>query len=89
MDDKLKMAHFIAGYIQGERPTCGVKVNYISESSANRAVLSALEVVNRKLAVYPCFFCCGWHIGRPTSEAEYQMYFELVDSFIREEDKDD
>lgn len=89
MDDRLRMVHFVAGYIYGKRSTCGTKVNYIAEDSANRSASAMFEKTGRKLEAYPCFFCCGWHIGRAMSETEYQMYFELVDSFVKEEDNDD
>lgn len=67
--DEFKM-HLLAGEYYGREATCGVKVDYKSEASANKAAVKLTREYQKDLEGYPCFWCNGWHIGRALTEAE-------------------
>lgn len=66
--------HLRAGQFFGELPTCGVKIDYKSEESANRSAQKMSAKNNRKLEAYPCYWCGGWHIGRAMTEKEREIF---------------
>lgn len=71
MDDETFRLHLNAGRRYGEKATCGTKVNYETEETADRSA----EAMNAKgarkpLEAYPCTWCGGWHIGRKMSVEE-------------------
>ncbi len=56
--------HYIVSALSGKDNACGNKIDYKSETTANKSALS----INRKrnnnsLEAYPCYWCEGWHIG--------------------------
>ena len=72
MTPDLHAMHIAAGIAAGRDRTCGKKVGYTSEASAQ----AGADAMNRKpgtrnvLEAYPCAFCARWHVGRKMSEAE-------------------
>jgi hypothetical protein len=70
MDAKTYQLHLRAGKRYGREATCGTKVNFKSESTANRAAQSMAAKADKPLEAYPCAWCEGWHIGRKMSEQE-------------------
>ena len=66
--------HIRAGIAYGKDATCGNKIDYKSESSANRAVEKMMKKGSKQLESYPCAFCHGWHIGRKLSELEINKF---------------
>lgn len=59
-------SHIQAGLLAGEEATCGTKIDYKTEISANKAAdkMNSKPTTRNKLEGYPCAFCDGWHIGR-------------------------
>lgn len=47
----------------GRGNTCGKKINYKSQASAEKAAVRVGVKFNRPFDVYRCGFCWGWHIG--------------------------
>lgn len=71
MDKDVYDLHITAGLKAGKDRTCGKKINYITECSAEKAVTAMNKKTYPKvLEHYPCAFCNGWHIGRKMSEEE-------------------
>lgn len=72
MDDETFRLHLNAGRRYGEAATCGTKVNYESEETADRAAeaMTAKGAARKPLEGYPCCWCGGWHIGRKMSPEE-------------------
>jgi hypothetical protein len=72
MDDSTMAMHLAAGRAYGEEATCGRKVNYKTEASADRgaAAMTAKRTDGKVLEAYPCWWCKGWHIGRAMGEDE-------------------
>lgn len=68
MDSKIVELHKKAGFKCGKEHTCGKKIDYKSETSAQKAADSLNKKTERPnyhdLEPYPCAFCNGWHIGR-------------------------
>ena len=62
--------HIQAGLIAGKDATCGKKIDYKSETTANKAAnrMNTKATTNHLLEAYPCVFCDGWHIGRVFNE---------------------
>jgi hypothetical protein len=78
MDASLYQLHVNAGLKAGKERTCGAKVNYQSEESAQRAAdqMNAKPKTRNLLEPYPCPFCQGWHIGRKMPLEELQLYLD-------------
>ena len=72
MDPALEALHKSAGLKAGEERTCGKKVRYPAEESANRAAaeMNTKPATRKTLEAYPCPFCGQWHIGRKMSSEE-------------------
>jgi hypothetical protein len=72
MDAETRRAHLAAGQRAGRESTCGEKVDYKSEETADliAAKLNARAERRNTLEGYPCYWCSGWHIGRKMSAAE-------------------
>lgn len=62
--------HLRAGQYYGQTATCGNKIDYKSEPTANKAAVGLANKNSRDLEGYPCFWCKGWHIGRALTEPE-------------------
>jgi hypothetical protein len=78
VDDALRELHLNAGRKAGEERTCGKKVRYPSEESAERAAveMNAKPTTKKPLEAYPCPFCVQWHIGRAMTIDELRSYVE-------------
>jgi len=74
MDDHTRTMHLAAGLAYGREATCGLKIDYRSESSAERAAEAMTAKSGRALEAYPCVWCEGWHIGRKMDEKERQEF---------------
>jgi hypothetical protein len=72
MDDRTFAMHIAAGLAWGEAATCGRKIDYKSEESAERAARAMMDKgkADKPLEAYPCAWCAGWHIGRATTPDE-------------------
>jgi hypothetical protein len=70
MDAETRQQHLDAGQRAGQERTCGTKIDYRSEPSAERAAAAMMAKGSKELEAYPCFFCAGWHIGRKMSGDE-------------------
>ena len=81
MDTETHRLHLIAGRRYGREATCGSKVNYLFEETANKAVIATQRKANKPLEAYPCFWCNGWHIGRKMSEQELREATAGMDLF--------
>ena len=78
MNPELFELHVIAGRKAGRERTCGTKIHYPSEESAERAAASMNEkpTTRKPLEAYPCAFCLEWHIGRRMSLEELRSYVD-------------
>ena len=78
MEKKLFDLHIVAGQKAGRERTCGAKVAYPTEESAERAALemNAKPTTRKPLEGYPCAFCEKWHTGRKMSLDELRAYTE-------------
>ena len=78
MEQELYDLHIIAGLKAGIERTCGKKVKYNTEESANKAAIVMNEKPNTRniLEAYPCTFCKKWHIGRKMSLEELRSYID-------------
>ncbi len=61
--------HVKASRQSGRDSSCGKKIDYRSEATADGAANSMNKKKLAKgdpklLETYPCTFCCGWHVGR-------------------------
>jgi hypothetical protein len=76
MEKILQELHIKAGLIIGKDSTCGNKIDYKTEVSADRAVesMNVKSKTRNILEAYPCAFCHGWHIGRQMTKAELESY---------------
>lgn len=74
MDHVEYQMHLDLGRAYGQEATCGTKIDYRSEFSADRAATSMNKKADKPLEAYPCAWCDGWHIGRALSEEEKQQY---------------
>jgi hypothetical protein len=72
MNEETRAMHLAAGKAYGRGATCGVKVDYTNETSADKAAaaMTAKNAGTKVLEAYPCYWCCGWHIGRAMTEPE-------------------
>lgn len=75
MDDATRKAHLAAASAAGRDASCGTKIDYRSEASADKAATSmnhrkAAAGDPKSLEAYPCPFCGGWHVGRRMSPDE-------------------
>ena len=70
MDRELMNMHLTIGRIYGIEATCGTKVDYKSEKSADKAAQAMMNKGSKSLEAYPCAFCFGWHIGRALTTEE-------------------
>lgn len=69
MEDDIHALHIAAGLRAGRERTCGKKIAYPNEPSAQRAATSmnAKPGTRKPLEGYPCAFCNVWHLGRQMS----------------------
>ena len=74
MDAETREMHLTAGEHYGRKATCGLKVDYKSEESANKAVAAMGAKGSKVMEAYPCFWCDGWHIGREMTETEVTRF---------------
>jgi hypothetical protein len=74
MKERLRLLHLAAGLRCGEQYTCGKKVKYGTEKSANKAAIAMNKkpTTRNELEPYPCPFCEKWHVGRKMSEKELE-----------------
>lgn len=70
MDDTEKQMFLNAGQAVGWALTCGHKINYSNEKSANKAAVNQTEKYGKPLESYPCCFCDGWHVWTALTEQE-------------------
>jgi hypothetical protein len=75
MNEKTKQMHLAAGRAYGEEATCGRKIDYKSEESADKAAAAMSAKGDKVLEAYPCCWCKGWHIGRAMTWEE-RVQFE-------------
>jgi hypothetical protein len=47
----------------GRKNSCGKKIDYKSQASAERAAKKVAIKFGRPFEGYECWFCRGWHIG--------------------------
>lgn len=80
MDDLTRRIHLLAGEEYGRKATCrnGLKINYQSEDTANKAALRMTAKTDRNMEGYPCFWCSGWHVGRTLSQEEIDRFKAMV-----------
>lgn len=78
MDAKTMQLHIMAGWHYGRDATCGSKIDYKSEASADRAAGKMMAKGSKELEAYPCAWCTGWHIGRKMTEKEKSVFNELI-----------
>ena len=78
MDQELYDLHINAGLKAGQKSTCGKKVAYSTEESAERAAaeMNAKPGTRKELEHYPCAFCNQWHIGRKMTLEELRSYVD-------------
>lgn len=69
-----KEMHLRAGKSYGWASTCGHKINYANEDSAEKAAAHQTIKYGKPLEHYPCAFCDGWHIGRTMTQEERETY---------------
>lgn len=76
MDPHVHDLHIRAGTRAGRERTCGKKVDYRSEESAEKAAarMNAKPTTRNTLEPYPCAFCHGWHVGRAMSLEELESH---------------
>jgi hypothetical protein len=74
MNQDLFDLHLRAGIAYGEEATCGMKIDYKSEESAERSAKAMTVRYGRSLEAYPCAFCGGWHIGRQMTYEEHEFF---------------
>jgi hypothetical protein len=76
MDEETRAMHLAAGKAYGRGATCGAKVDYTSEDTAQQAAaaMTAKRSDDKTLEAYPCYWCCGWHIGRAMTEPEMARF---------------
>lgn len=76
MEQEIINLHLNAGKICGQERTCGNKIGYSSEESANKAAIkmNKKQTTRHELEPYPCYFCNKWHIGRKMSREELEQY---------------
>lgn len=79
MDDRIRQIHYRAGEAYGREATCGIKVDYRTEESAERARIAMVGKSAKPLEAYPCFWCHGWHLGRAMTPEEWQRFAEPVE----------
>lgn len=70
MDEETMQLHIAAGHFYGRDASCGNKIDYKSESSAQRAADAMMAKGSKELEPYPCAWCSGWHIGRKMTQEE-------------------
>jgi hypothetical protein len=51
------------GFLCGRDRTCGNKVNYKCQATAERAAIAMGKKRGKEFDCYNCYFCKGWHIG--------------------------
>jgi hypothetical protein len=78
MDEKLITMHLLAGKTYGEEATCGTKVDYKSEGTAEKSAIKLTQKYQREMEHYPCFFCKGWHVGRKLTSEEIEGFTECI-----------
>jgi hypothetical protein len=78
MEKSLQELHLKIGFIIGAEKTCGSKIDYKTEVSADRAAesMNSKPKTRNILEAYPCAFCNGWHIGRAMTRSELESYLE-------------
>jgi hypothetical protein len=59
---RVRILKFVS-FLCGKKNSCGNKIDYKSQSSANKASVSFGNKVKREFEAYNCWFCDGWHIG--------------------------
>jgi len=74
MEPDIRMMHLAAGFAYGKDATCGTKVDYKSEPSADKAAAAMSAKGSKTLEAYPCFWCHGWHIGRAMTTEEQERF---------------
>jgi len=74
MDKDTRMMHLAAGMAYGEDATCGSKIDYRSQESADKAAAAMSAKGSKTLEAYPCFWCSGWHIGRAMTDEERERF---------------
>lgn len=74
MDEATRQMHLKAGRAYGVEATCGKKIDYGSEESADKAAAAMTRKTGRELEAYPCDFCDGWHVGRAMAEEERSTF---------------
>jgi hypothetical protein len=76
MERALFDLHIAAGRKAGLERTCGKKVAYKAEESAERVAveMNAKPSTRKPLEGYPCAFCGNWHVGRKMSLEELRSY---------------
>lgn len=74
MDRSETDMRLLAGRTYGQETTCGRKVDYKSEASADKAAKGMMAKGRKDLEAYPCAFCDGWHIGRKMTDKERNTF---------------
>ncbi len=64
-------------YLCGKQNSCGSKINYKSEETANKKALEINNKKGRNLEAYPCPFCNGWHVGSRKTKEDINRIIEL------------
>lgn len=68
--------HVAAGRHYGQQSTCGTKIDYGSEETADIAAQIMSVKHRRSLEAYPCAWCSGWHIGRKMTDDERRQFMK-------------
>jgi len=74
MSDAERQMHFAAGRAYGRIATCGNKINYTSQKTAEGAATRMTAKGGKTLEAYPCWWCEGWHIGRAMTAEERERF---------------
>jgi len=74
MEPEAISMHIAAGLHYGIDATCGNKVDYKSEATAEKSADKLSIKYSRDMEGYPCAFCEGWHVGRKLTEEEVARF---------------
>ena len=55
--------HTFVSMLCGEDNSCGIKIDYRSQPSAEKAAVKVSKKFQKQFDVYQCWFCRGWHVG--------------------------
>lgn len=74
MHQRIYNTHIKAGLAYGREATCGTKIDYKSEGTAEKSARAMWDKTGKEFDHYPCAWCKGWHIGRAMTEEEIERF---------------